>query len=81
MIYDIKKFKKNRAPGEDGILAEFLKQGGIVLGRRIYQIIVSVWEKEEMLADRQMAIICPVYKKGGKLDCSNYRGISLLNVV
>jgi hypothetical protein len=62
MTYDImKKLKKNRAQGEDGISAELLKQGGTVLWRRIYQIIVSVWEKEEMPADWQMAIICPVY--------------------
>jgi hypothetical protein len=44
MIYDIiKKLKKNKTPGEDGISAKLLKQGGIVLCRRIYQIIVSVW--------------------------------------
>jgi hypothetical protein len=43
MIYDtIRKLEKNRAPGEDGILAELLKQGGTVLWRRIYQIIVCV---------------------------------------
>jgi hypothetical protein len=82
MIYDIvKKLKKNRAQGEDGILAELLKQGGIVLWRRTYKIIVSVWKKEEMPHDWQTAKICPVYKKGHILNCSNYRGISLLNVV
>jgi hypothetical protein len=40
-----------------------------------------VWEKEEMPADWQMAIICSVYKKGDKLSFSNYRRISLLNAV
>jgi hypothetical protein len=38
-----------------------------VLCKRRYQITASVWEKEEMPADWQMAIICPVYKKGDKL--------------
>jgi hypothetical protein len=51
------------------------------LWRRIYQITVSVWEKEEMPAEWQMAITCPIYKKGDKLSCTNYRGILLLNVV
>jgi sorting nexin-29 len=40
-----------------------------------------VWIKEGMPADWQMALICPAYKKGDKLNCSNYRCILLQNVV
>jgi hypothetical protein len=80
-VYDtIRKIKDNRAPGEDAITAELIKKGGNHLWENIHQLILSIWNKEEIPEEWITAIICPIYKKGSKLECKNYRGISLLNV-
>jgi hypothetical protein len=72
--------KNNRAPGEDSVTAELIKCGGRKLWIRIYQLIKRVWETEQMPQEWSTAIICPLYKNGNKLECSNYRGMPLLNV-
>jgi hypothetical protein len=38
-----------------------------------------VWNKEELPEQWKELIFVPVYKKGDKTECSNYRGISLLS--
>jgi hypothetical protein len=81
-VYDtIRRMKDNRAPSEDAITAELIKGGGRSLWKNIHQLIVSIWEKDEMPEESRTAIICPICKKGNKLECNNYRRISLLNVV
>jgi sorting nexin-29 len=76
----IRNLKDNIEPGEDSITAELITCGGRKLWIRIYQLIKRVWEREQVPQEWSTAIMCPLYKKGNKLECSNYYGISLLNV-
>jgi hypothetical protein len=39
----------------------------------------SVWNKKELSAEWKESIIVPIYMKGDKTVCSNYRGVSLLS--
>jgi len=73
----IKKLKSHKSPGVDQIPAELIKAGGRTFLCEIHKLIISIWNKEELPEGRKELIIVPIYKKGDKTDCSNYRGISL----
>jgi hypothetical protein len=45
----------------------------------IHKLINSVWNEEELPDKWKKSVIVPVYKKGYKTDCSNYRGMSVLS--
>jgi len=59
----IQKLRNNKAPGPDNIIYELIKEGGRKLKHRIYMLILKIWEKEELPADWENSIICPLYKK------------------
>jgi hypothetical protein len=76
----IKKLKTHKAAGSDNIPAELIKQGGIELKRRIYKLIMKIWNEETLPTEWTEGIICPICKKGDRIICSNYRPITFLNV-
>jgi len=41
----------------------------------------STWNKQELPGEWKELINEPIYKKGDKTDCSNYKGISLLSTM
>jgi len=45
----------------------------------IHTLINFIWNKEEFPEDWKESITVPIYKKGDKTECINYRGISLLS--
>jgi hypothetical protein len=48
---------------------------------RLYQLIIKIWEKEELPENWKMVNYIPIHKKGDKTLSQNYRGIALLMVV
>jgi hypothetical protein len=68
-----------KSPGIDQIPAELIKAGGSKICSEIHKLVNSILNKEELPDQWKESIIVPLYKKGDKTDCSNYRGISLLS--
>jgi hypothetical protein len=75
----IGKLRSYKSSGTDQILAELIKAGGETLYSEICRLTCSIWNKEELPQQWKVSIIVPIYKKGDKTDCNNYRGISLLS--
>ena len=74
----IEKLKSHKSPGTDQIPAELIKAGGRTIRYAIYKLFIATWNKEELPEEWKESITVPIYKKGDKTNCSNYRGKSLL---
>jgi endonuclease/exonuclease/phosphatase family metal-dependent hydrolase len=76
----IKSLKNNKSPGTDGLPAELFKCAGPHLVGSMHQLIAKIWTEEVMPDEWRNCLITPVFKKGDRLECSNHRGIGVLNV-
>jgi hypothetical protein len=75
----IAQLKTKKAAGPDQISNELIKQGGHELLSRVYRILGAVWQSETMPEEWRTGLLIPLLKKGDPTQCSNYRGIMLLN--
>ena len=77
----IKGIKSGKAVGEDEIRPEMLKAltgEGILWLTRVCQV---AWKLGKTPRDWQTGVIIPIFKKGDRKQCTNYRGISLLRLL
>lgn len=77
----IEHLKNGKSAGEDEIAAELIKYAGNDMHREIYNLLSCIWETERMPEKWKEAVLIPIYKKGEKCVCDNYRGIALLDVL
>ncbi|XP_039282916.1 uncharacterized protein LOC120351043 [Nilaparvata lugens] len=64
----VEKLNRNKAPGEDGIPAELLKDAGDHLAEQLQKVIHKVWVTERMPEDWTVGLICPIHKKGDQME-------------
>jgi len=75
----VQKLSDGKSPGYDSVTAEELKAAGDKGAEIIHKLCQKIWETEEFPDDWGRAVIIPIFKKKDKLDCGNYRGISMLS--
>lgn len=76
----LKELKRRKAPGPDQIAPELLKYGGPGVVKWLTHLFQLVWNTETIPQDWKDATIVPIFKKGDRRLCNNYRGISLLSI-
>jgi len=75
----VQKLKNYKAPGTNNIPVELFRYGRNELVKHLHTIIKDFWQKEKVPTEWNVSIICPIHKRGDIMECSNYRGVSLLN--
>lgn len=92
----LRQLKLGKAAGEDGIPAEWyhllvetVPDGDTKeppahpetpMGRALLHVLRSVWNSGEIPEGWQTSVVVPIEKKGDRLNVSNLRGISLMQV-
>ncbi|XP_076045844.1 uncharacterized protein LOC143028090 [Oratosquilla oratoria] len=74
----LKEMKKGKSPGVDELPTELLSAGDNMIDW-IHRLFSQVWKEGKAPEEWRKAIICPIYKKDDRGECTNYRGISLLS--
>ena len=78
--YCIRRLKRNKSPGIDGVLSEMIKDGGDVLHNCLL-VIFNLMLANHSPKQLSVGLITAVYKSGDKGDMSSYRGITVESVI
>ena len=77
----LRKLRRGKAAGSDGISAEVLRSGGDEMVKCIHFICQHMFSSSEVPLDWLRGVVVPIYKDGDKRDPLNYRPITLLSIV
>ena len=81
VVAGLKNLKKGKAAGSDGVKAEFYQINNPILLKVIYLIMNQIFNSGIYPIKWSKCMIIPIFKKGNRDDVTNYRGISLLDIL
>ncbi|XP_063609538.1 uncharacterized protein LOC134783560 [Penaeus indicus] len=76
----IKRMNTGKAPGPDNIPLELLTHGGREAEEQLKTLFLHIWDTGTVPEDFRITNIITIFKKGDRMLCGNYRGISLLSI-
>ncbi|KAK7889103.1 hypothetical protein WMY93_024663 [Mugilogobius chulae] len=77
----VNKLLGGKAPGVDEIRPEYLKSLDVVGLSWLTRLCNIAWRTGTVPLDWQTGVVVPLFKKGDRRVCSNYRGITLLSLL
>ena len=85
VVETLTRMKRHKAPGEDGIPADFLKlalgEASSDMRRGMLALLNLTWKSTTLPAAWQNSVVVSIPKKGDLTDMNNYRGISLMSTM
>ena len=79
LLWAIKKLKRGKAAGPDGIPVDVYKEMNEHHLELLLSFINKLWNGEALTEEATRSQVVLIFKKGNKADLGNYRPISLLN--
>ena len=75
----LQQLANGKAVGCDGIPIELLKLGGKEAVKTLTSICNCIWKNKKWPKDWKKSVFVPIFKKGCKKECGNYRTIALIS--
>lgn len=79
LIQQLRKLKRRKAPGENGIENETWRLMPKEIEEVLYRLIKKIWKDRGIPEEWNKGIISPIWKKGDKGDVGNYKGVTLMD--
>jgi len=79
LVKQLRKLKKGKAPGENGIENEAWRLMPGIIGEVFLKMINKIWKEGGVPEEWNSGLISPIYKKGEKCEVKNYRGVTLMD--
>ena len=77
----LNKCKNNKSADKDGLSAELVKLGGEAMETVFIKIFHRVLETGELPRHMQISLLIPIFKKGARDACENYRPIAITDFI
>ena len=74
----LKALKNHKTAGDDNMISEIFRCTQSDLAKKkLLEYFTLAWETQQIPNLMCSTTLFPIYKKGDKLECSNYRGIQI----